>query len=236
MATYLSIAGQTADTYTNTTAYTATPNSIVVFSEWDNTLNTYRAGTAVIDTPNVAAIPGNTFSTPANGEFTCNNLIQTNGGAENMRTNGPAVAAPFTPYHCIYAVDVDQFASAGFEMSDFFDATGRPASFNSTPQSFPGNMNPDTDIYTILLSSGPRQGQPTQNAMGTRVIYEAPVGDLAPSLLKVQPPENEGRPRGTYGNIQSTMSDEEAAAVWLSFGYGLFKGDGESAQEAFWTR
>jgi len=236
MATYLSIAGQTATTYTGTPAYTATPNSIVAFSEWDSASNTYRAGTAQIDTPNVSTVPGNTFLTPANGEFTCNNLIQTNGGAENIRTNGPAVAAPFTPFHCIYAVDVDQFADAGFEMATYFDATGRPASFSSTPQSFPGNMNPDNDIYTILLSSGPRQGQPTLNDMGTRVIYEAAVGDLATSLLKLQPPENEGRPRSTYGNIQSGMNDEEAAAVWLSFGYGLFKGDGQSAQEAFWTR
>jgi hypothetical protein len=235
MATYASVVGVTDQSFTDALAYTSSPRSLVAFSEWDSTNTTYRVGTATINTPNVNNIPGNNFSTPANGELTCNNVITTNGGTGNIVNGGPAFSN-LSPFFFIGAVDLDKFKTGVGNMDELAGAFNNPNCGNgSQAQNFPGNMDPDTDFYTIVVGSIPAFGEPALNLNGMRLTYKAAVGSLATTLTKVQPPEDQGRPRNSFGRILTSLSDEEAAAVWLSYGFGLFKGDGESGQEAFWT-
>ncbi len=235
MATYASVVGVTQQSYTDAEAYTSTPRSLVAFSEWDSSNSTYLVGTATINTPNVTNIPGNNFSTPANGELTCQNVITTNGGASNIQNGGPAFSN-LSPFFFIGAVDLSKFKSGVGDMDQFADAFNNPNCGNQgQPQNFPGNMDPDTDFYTIVVGSTPPFGESALNVNGMRLTYKAAVGSLSTTLTKVQPPEDQGRPRNSFGTLSTSLNDEEAAAVWLSFGFGLFKGDGESGQEAFWT-
>lgn len=235
MATYASVVGKTDQSYTDALAYQATPRSLVAFSEWDDSNTTYLVGTATISTPNVTNIPGNNFSTPANGELTCQNIITTNGGASNLVSSGPAYSS-MSPFFLIGAVDLSKFAEGIGDIDEFAGAFNNPNCANGTQaQNYPGNMDPDTDFYTIVVGSIPAFGEPALNLSGMRLTYKAAVGSLSTTLTKVQPPEDNGRPRDSYGRLSTSLNDEEAAAVWLSFGYGLFKGDGESGQEAFWT-
>lgn len=235
MATYASVAGVTDNSYTDALAFTTTPRSLVAFSEWDSANTTYAVGTAIIDTPNVTNIPGNSFSTPANGELTCNNIITTNGGTGNIQNGGPAFSN-LSPFFFIGAVNLETFQSSIGDMDQFASAFNNPTCANgSQAQDFPGNMDPDTDFYTIVVGSIPAFGESALNLTGMRLTYKASVGSLSTTLTKVQPPEDQGRPRNSFGTLSTSLNDEEAAAIWLSFGFGLFKGDGESGQEAFWT-
>jgi len=197
-------------------------------------------GTSVtIATPNVTLVPRSAVSSNAcNGELASAIIVNGDGGSANSNVaNGPAYhvnggnLGSNTNYN-MGVVNFEQwssnvgnsFANWNAEVGPCDDATG-------TSQTYPGNVDPDAEFYNVLMPTGLKQGQSAATKTGTRAVYRIAVGNLGATLAKIQSNENEGRPGNTWGYVETTATDEEAAGVWLSHGYGILLGN----QEAFWT-
>ena len=194
----------------------------------------YQAGTATIDTPNVVTVPASSVTNNAcNGALT-NQIIETgdNSSQINVLTSGcMGIISGVTPLNGgIGYINVTEYGNSFGDLND--PANFGPPVTQAAPQNSPGTMNTDTDIYTLVMVSGEAQGESNAPTSFARIIYEASVGNLIGTLLKIAPKPGEGFPPTTFGSLSAGLSDERAAAVWLSFGYGLFKG----GEPEFWAQ
>ncbi len=231
MSSFLSLAGAYASNPLESPFYTSDPTTGGFFGVYTNG---YLPGTVTIDTPNVSTVPASTVNNNGCNGVITNTIIEQgdNGSQANIIGSGcMGVVSSNPPVNG--AIGFINKANWGTAFGDLNDPSsfGPPIS-NSGDQNSPGTMNTDTDIYTLVMASGEAQGESNSAASYARIIYEASVGNLIGTLLKIQPSPGEGFPPSGFGALSAGLSDERSAAVWLSFGYGLFKG---GAPE-FWTQ
>lgn len=196
-------------------------------------------GTSVIiDTPNVTNVPRSTVSSNAcNGEMASAIIVNGDGGSANSNSmNGPAAhvnggnLGSNTNYN-MGVVNFEQWASnVGNSFANWNAEAGPCADATGTAQTYPGNVDTDQDFYNVLMPTGEKQGQSAATKTGTRAVYRIGVGNLGATLAKIQSTPNKGRPGNGWGYVETTATDEEAAGVWLSHGYGILKGN----QPIFW--
>jgi hypothetical protein len=213
------------------------PDTFKRFCTWDKVGDTYIASTQLtIDTPNVTTLPApNLGGITADGNFVGNigngnaNIgLQSAGLAADPGQSLPTLTKNFASIGCI--LDSDYAALT----TPFADEDGGYSDWNGgNTWTTPGMTNPDSDVYTMCILSTQRAGQGTATSRGTRVIYEAPVGQLAEFLSRLfrigQLVIGSGSVGGG-GIIDSSFTDEQAAACWLLGGYGLLKG----GEPVFW--
>ena len=230
MATYGFYCGiqdtdQTSGAYANATANN--------FCYWDSEGTGYNLGNITISAPLVSTIPGSTVSNnAANGEFCgCGVVNQDGGTARNNINNGPATLAnagnswPAAIFN-IGALDLDAFASnySNDYVGQYAVEVGPCDDVGGTSQARPGNQDTNDERYNILMPSGLMNGENTATKTGRRVVYRCAAGALATTLAKVMPSPGKGFPGVTFGRIQTTQNDTQAAVVWLAFGYGVLQG------------
>lgn len=242
MANYVTVGGISADEYGTMPIQAANPFIGGAFGGWNGNTNQYGLGSnCFIDTPNVSTIPVSTVTNNAcNGERTNCGVVNQDGGSEaanifsgncgTLSTLGGG-ANGYIGY-----LEVDSWTAQYNAFTGDASTWGNPVNNNGTPQEYPGNISVDTDLYTITMLGGTLQGQSSVADQGWRISYNASIGNLVDTLLKVAPPNGGGFPNNIFfGRLASNQNDEQAAAVWLAFGYGLFKGDGTNTVPAFWT-
>ncbi len=232
MSSFLSLAGAYPSNPLSTPFYTENPTTGGFFGVFSN--GGYLAGTATIDTPNVSTVPASTVNNNGcNGALT-NQIIEQGDNSSQANTIGSGCMGVISSTPTLNGgIGFINKTNWGTAFGDLNDPTQfGPPSSNAGDQNSPGTMNTDTDIYTLVMASGEAQGQSNSGASYARIIYEASVGNLIDTLLKIQPSPGEGFPPTGFGVLSAGLSDERSAAVWLSFGYGLFKG---GAPE-FWTQ
>ena len=241
MANYLTIGGLTANAYGSIPIQASNPITGGTFSGWDDNTNQNGIGSNVfIDTPNVSTIPVSTVANNAcNGERANCGVVLQDGGSEagniNSGIGGILSTVGAASAYIGYIIDDDWTAQNG-EFTGDAATWGNPSDNNGIPQSYPGNLTTSSDLYSITMIGGQKQGQFQIGDQGFRISYNASVGSLVDTLLKVAPAAGEGFPANIFfGRLASTQNDEQAAAVWLAFGYGLFKGNGTNTVPAFWT-
>jgi hypothetical protein len=238
MANYLTVGGLTQDQYGTMAINQPSPLQGGCFSGWDPSLGGYQLGSnCVIDTPNVTTIPASIVSNnQCNGETAnCGVVNQDGGSGANRIEYGIAGTLGNTGVLKVYLGYLEEVVWVNTNGSFTGDAStwGRPSSIGGVIQTYPGNMNPSADLYTITMLAGIEQGEPTTTQQGFRISYHASVGALAATLAKVMPVDS--RPPVTWGGLMdSNYTDEQAAGKWLAFGYGLFKGNDAEVIPAFW--
>ena len=223
---------QTIGPYANATANN--------FIWWDSEGTGYNLGNVTINAPLVSTIPGSTVSNnAANGEFCgCGVVNQDGGSAASNINNGPATLANAgnswgLPYFNVGALNIDNFASnyGNDYAGQFAVEVGPCEDVGGTSQGRPGNQDTNTERYNILMPSGISTGENTATKTGRRAIYRCAAGALSTTLSKIMPKPNKGFPATTFGRIQTSQNDVQAAVVWLAFGYGVLQGD----QPFCWT-
>ena len=242
MANYVTVGGISGDEYGNMVIQAASPFVGGTFGGWNGNTNSYGLGSnCFIDTPNVTTIPGSSVSSNAcNGERTNCGIVNQDGGSEATNIFGGNCGTLSTlgggGSGYLGYLEVDSWTAQYTTFSGDASTWGNPINNTGTVQEYPGNISVDTDLYTITMLGGTFQGQSVVADQGFRISYNASVGNLATTLLAVAPIANAGFPSNiNFGKITSGMNDEQAAAVWLAFGYGLFKGNGTNTIPAFWT-
>lgn len=203
------------------------------FCYWDSEGTGYNLGNITIDAPLVSTIPGSTVSgNTANGEFCGTGIVNQDGGsARNTIGNGPAALANNgnswgLPTFNIGALNISLFASnySNDYAGVFATEVGPCEDVGGTNQDRPGNQETDPERYNILMPSGISTGENTATKTGRRVVYRCASGALATTLAKVMPAPAKGFPATTFGRIQTSQNDTQAAVVWLAFGYGILLG------------
>lgn len=227
MATYGFYCGiqdtdQTSGAYANNTANN--------FCYWDSEGSGYNLGNITINAPLVSTIPNSTVSSnTANGANCGTGIVNQDGGsARNTIGNGPAALANAgaswgLPTFNIGAIDLDLFGTnySNDYAGQFATEIGPCEDVGGTNQGRPGNQGTDPERYNILMPSGISTGENTATKTGRRVVYRCASGALATTLAKVMPTPGKGFPATTFGSIQTTQNDVQAAVVWLAFGYGV---------------
>ena len=241
MANYLTVGGCTPDAYGTIGIQAANPLTGGTFGGWDDGTSQNKLGSNVfIDTPNVSTIPVSTVSNNAcNGERSNCGVVNQDGGSEAGNVNSGIAGSLTTTgnfsMYIGYIID-DNWTAQNGEFQGDAATWGNPTNLNGVTQTYPGNLTTSTDLYSITMLSWERGGEPQIGEQGFRISYNASVGSLVDTLLKVAPPAGNGFPNNIFfGRLASTQNDEQAAAVWLAFGYGLFKGNGTNTVPAFWT-
>lgn len=241
MANYLTVGGLTSDPYGTIGIQASNPLTGGTFGGWDAGTSQNGLGSNVfIDTPNVSTIPASTVANNAcNGERSNCGVVLQDGGSEAGNINS-GIAGSLTTVggasaYVGYIIDDNWTAQNGAFAGDA--ATwGNPTNNNGDPQTYPGNLTTSNDLYSITMLSWERGGEPQIAEQGFRISYNASVGNLVDTLLKIAPPASGGFPSNIFfGRLDVSQNDEQAAAVWLAFGYGLFKGNGTNTIPAFWT-
>ena len=241
MANYLTVGGLTSDAYGAIGIQASNPLTGGTFSGWNAGTSQNGLGSNVfIDTPNVSTIPVSTVTNNAcNGERSNCGVVLQDGGSEAGNINS-GIAGSLTTVggasaYLGYIIDDNWTAQNGEFVGDAA-SWGNPSNNNGVPQEYPGNLTTSSDLYAITMLSWEQGGEPQIGEQGYRISYNASIGSLVDTLLKIAPPAGGGFPNNIFfGRLASTQNDEQAAAVWLAFGYGLFKGNGTSTVPAFWT-
>lgn len=246
MANLLTVGGVSLDTYGTFAINQLSPLVGGAFGGYNGSTAAYELGSnCIINTPNVSTIPNSILTqNNCNGETANCGVVLQDGGAfagqqENGNCGGIASGTNLQPNSgYIGYLDEDGWEATYGNFNGDASTWGRPQGVsNGKIQTYPGNMSTTNDIYTITMLAGPAQGESTPADEGNRISYNASVGALAATLLKIQPALGAGFPIDrNAGGLNPSQNDEQAAAVWLAFGYGLFVGNGTDTIPAFWTR
>jgi hypothetical protein len=203
----------------------------------------YDVGNMLILTPNVTTIPGSSqTSNDCDGAYVGDGIIAQNGGSINgnikwgiLSPASSSLPIATNSYYVYGSVDIDQwYTDKGSEQNQFPGVNGhikynpfeafyttlnnpqnitRTEGFNS-----PNILPTDNTIYTAIKI----------NEVGAPLFYQTSntSGNLSTLLSILYPPVGEGgMPSAWGGSITSTMTDEQAAGVWLASGYPLYLGD-----------
>lgn len=241
MANFLTVGGVSGTPYSEIEVFGNSTGG--AFCGWNSNTAQYENGSGVtINTPNNSTVP--------NSSVTNNNCNGQRGGTIVVSGNGGTIAGASeygiagtvsggspvggASYYIGWLSDelwTTQYGAFSGDSSTW----GEPASVGGTNQQYPGNMSTSEEEYTITMLSGAAQGESAAANRGFRINYRAAVGGLYTTLNKIQPAIGAGRPPANFGFLANGMNDEAAAAVWLSWGYGLFVGDNSNTINAFWS-
>ena len=189
-----------------------------------------------IDTPNNTTVPNSSVNNNEMDDAKVGGpLVDMNDSAlKDDITNGP-----FGGLNGGGSIDVESpFYYIGILDFETFNATSNPPTFansggvdtydGSKAFTTAGNViNADSTTFTVCVPSGPKFGQSTAAATGVRATYRFAADNLALGLSKLNYYKPSGATYGLY--VTSGMSDEQAAGIWLSSGYGILKGGGALA-------
>ena len=195
----------------------------------------------ILETPNVSTIPGSTQPGNSTSVVGCG-LIYQNSGFLTTNTKwgilspmSSSLPLDVNSYFIYGSVDIDEwYSEKGSEQNQFpgrnghikyrpfeafYAALGNPQNITRTVSYYHPHFLPtDSSIYTAIKinSEGAPQFYQTSNTSG----------NLAMLLSTIYPSPGYGSmPLDYGGNITTNMTDEQAAAVWLSNGYPLYLGD-----------
>lgn len=209
------------------------------FVQYSNITGLYKTDAThlTIDTPNFPTLPGNGF--PTNGNPCGSGLTQ---AQENIRDHGPAHNLNFdgtagtawpasSPYFQMGGVNWATYTAGGKSADDFSTDIGEGArqfdGIDGVPNEsiHPGNLQRD-NINVILPSQYWLGGSPGAgvNQNGRRIHYEVNKQNtyLAILLAKIWAGRIGKMTSASVGSgILASYTNEQAASIWLSNGYGL---------------
>tara|TARA_R110000782_G_C14676811_1_gene399551 strand:+ start:40 stop:774 length:735 start_codon:yes stop_codon:yes gene_type:complete len=216
-------------------------NGIHRFFQYETAANNYSTDSThlIIDTPNFPTLVGNGYAT--NGNLCGSGLTQ---ASENTAARGPAFAVNVSvpggasswpasaPTFQMGGVDWPTYTAGGKTADDFATDIQEGAKqfdgLDGAPNQsiHPGNVK-DDNITVILPSQyylGQKGGASGLNENGRRIHYKVNrlSNNLAILLAKIWRGDIGKMTAGSVGpGILASYTNEQAASVWLSNGYGL---------------
>tara|TARA_B100001939_G_C16855288_1_gene579314 strand:- start:282 stop:1010 length:729 start_codon:yes stop_codon:yes gene_type:complete len=189
-----------------------------------------------IDTPNNTEVPNSSVANNDMNDAKVGGPLVDMGDSDLKAdiTNGPfgglnggGTIDTENPFYYIGILDFDTFNAAASPPT-FADSGGADTYDGNKAFTTAGNViNADSTTFTVCVPSGPKFGQSTADATGVRATYRFAADGLALGLSKLNYYKPDSSAYGLY--VTSGMSDEQAAGIWLSSGYGILKGGGALA-------